>query len=62
MATSICLDKTVGELGSSGGTGSKQAVHTSQEDTQEKTDMLEEFGFKTSRSHPLFFFLRDISG
>lgn len=38
MATSICLDKTVGELGSSGGTGSKQAVHTSEEDTQEKTD------------------------
>lgn len=49
MATSICLDKTVGELSSSGGIGSKQAVHTSQEDTQEKNrQMLEEFRFKTS--------------
>lgn len=33
MATSICPEKAVGELSSSGGTESKQAVHLPQQDT-----------------------------
>lgn len=62
MAASICPDKAVGELCSSGGTESKKAVHPPQQDTREKTDSCyRSLGVRLLNSTH-FFFLKDISG